>query len=240
MVLDNIAIRSQLLLDYDTCQRFKAVSAILDESGKKRTLLDVGAGKGEFRFFLPPSWTYLSADIRASQFARHHSFVASGARLPFRDKCFDVVISIDALQYVQELPEFVTALKRISKDMVVVTCPVNNSQVRQAERELNALHVRLFGHGQVWLQRTFESGLPEQGGIVSCLGKGTVIIPNSYLPRWKIIQRVNIRLQRVGLLAIPLKLFVNAFLNILFRSIDTRVPSYRVIFVYRVGRDSAL
>lgn len=95
------------------------------------TLLDVGCGTGYFtRQFandaIVRSVTGVDADFNMIRFASEQSkqginFMAADAcKLPFRDKSFDLVVSVTALCFIREEKEALREMLRVTKRQVVL------------------------------------------------------------------------------------------------------------------------
>ena len=68
------------------------------------------------------------------------------ARLPFDDSSFDIVISFQVLEHVQDPDDFVPEARRVVRDagVVLIVTPNRNHRLDDGERPWNRYHVREF------------------------------------------------------------------------------------------------
>lgn len=147
------------------------------------TLLDVGCGTGYFtRQFATDDAerNVIGADVDLNmlRFAHGHSersigFVAADARqLPFRDKSFDLVVSVTALCFIQEEKQALSEMLRVARRRVVLGLLNRHSLLYLAKGWSGG---RGAYHGARWHTSTealhLFDGLP-----VRHAGLGTVIV----------------------------------------------------------------
>ena len=120
--------------DIDRWSRYvHVVNELRKTNGKGLSVLDVGSGgKGISGFLSPLKWNYFALDIQKDAFKnlkKAHKVVGDGCRLPFRDKIFDVVISVDTAEHIPKSirHNFYQELKRVHKKKIVITCPIQSN-----------------------------------------------------------------------------------------------------------------
>ena len=135
-------------------------------------LLEVSSGRGgiawflresNFRVCLVDSVPELLQDSRGGKAWR---VCADAARLPFTDGSFDVVVSVDTFEHIpkEHRPAFTSELKRITKNAVILTCPLDSEDgdFRAHEydsrllRDINRRHAAIPD----WLQDHMDKGHP--------------------------------------------------------------------------------
>jgi ubiquinone/menaquinone biosynthesis C-methylase UbiE len=104
--------------------------------GSGKLVLDVGCGKGGFGAIirtvpeknLNPS--IIGADLELSMLKKAKSFynevvLCSADYLPFKDRVFDAVFSIEVIEHLNEAQghKHVAEIERVSKNLVVITTP---------------------------------------------------------------------------------------------------------------------
>jgi len=105
------------------------------EKLKQNKILEAGSGGEGIAAFLNQNCEIFSLDIQERAFRglkskeMIHGIVGDGCRLPFRDKAFDVVISVDTAEHIPRPVRysFYSELKRVCKKKVVLTCPVQSN-----------------------------------------------------------------------------------------------------------------
>ena len=102
-------------------------------NGKGLSVLEVGSGgKGISGFLSSLEWDYFALDIQKDalrDLKKSHKVVGDGCRLPFKDKAFDIVISVDTAEHIPKTirHNFYEELKRVHKKKIVVTCPMQSN-----------------------------------------------------------------------------------------------------------------
>jgi len=124
---------------------------------RARTVLEVGSGgQGIFPILTSIRLDYdiFLLDIRRDAFKglRNGYYVtADGCSLPFKDKAFDVVISIDTVEHIPKMirHNLYRELKRSSKKRIIFTCPIQSSdglfQGMKYDLIFQYLHERTYG-----------------------------------------------------------------------------------------------
>jgi SAM-dependent methyltransferase len=85
-------------------------------------VLDVGCGGNEaFAYRQIPMHGDVAVDIRRPKVKRENFVLASGEALPFRDKAFSLVFSVDVLEHVDGPVYLVREMKRVSRRQLIVT-----------------------------------------------------------------------------------------------------------------------
>lgn len=116
--------------------RFDRYSFAVNEIKKMESnlsVLDMGAGGEGISYFsnLLEKCEFFLFDIKKDAFKglrNKQAIIGDGCRLPFKDKAFDVVVSIDAVEHI---PKFIrhslyTELQRVCKKRLIITCPLQS------------------------------------------------------------------------------------------------------------------
>jgi hypothetical protein len=230
-------IDSLLSLPFDQYQRHRIVQETVDGIRDGRSplrILDVGGAPGLLKRFLPRD-RVLVADQEGE--AGETDVRASGTRLPFPDRSFDVVVSVDALEHLPDgqRAAFVKELARITGDSLLITAPFAAPQVDEAESILAAFLEKRLNMDHRFLSEHREHGLPDQERIVRALEDhvGPVAtIPNGNLHRWLLMMALSFYLDADGSLG-HLKGEVSAYYNRHYYRMDNTEPAYRHLLVAR-------
>ncbi len=220
-----------LKLPFDQYQRYRvacdAIEAVREE-GEKLTVLDVGGSPGLALDFLPKDRVFVidRTDASKGPFIR-----GDGTAMPFRDRAFDVVMSVDVLEHIapERRETFLNELKRVSKRYVFIAAPFRSDAVVEAERVLYDVIKAASGEEHAFLKEHLEHGLPEESGVRETLEGDrweTLSIPNGALKRW--LPMMALMLYMIGdenLRDIAGR--VSAFYNSNYYEDDNREPSYR-------------
>jgi len=142
--------------------RWSRYAYVVNEIKKLETMnkiLEVGSGGGGVTSFISQDYEIFLVDVQKDVFQglkiAHsrmvHSIVGDGCRLPFRDKAFDVVISVDTVEHIPKLirNNFYNELKRVCKKKVVLTCPMQSNdgifQGKNYDMAFQYLYERNYG-----------------------------------------------------------------------------------------------
>ena len=152
------------------------------------SVLNVGSGGVGISGFLNSSrMDVISLDIRKEVFKNLRGFfvIGDGCRLPFKNKSFDVVVSIDVLEHIpcaSFRQDFYEELKRVCGEKLVLACPIQSEDGLFRGRVYDLTFQRIYkqNHG-CEEQNTAEhiaSGHPTIGEIERAL-------PNSKIYGYK-------------------------------------------------------
>lgn len=222
---------NMLELPFDQYQRYKVAADIVAGLKVKPSsrILEVGGAPGPIEAFLADHEVIVT-DLNGKKPGRYA--IADGSRLPFPDESFDVVISLDTLEHVPpgRRSDFCSELRRVTKDLVVLSAPFADPQVELAEEALNSFVRARFGDFPT-LDEHSEHGLPDLGFATEALGSdgfSVDVLPSGYLPRWLLGMLFHHELLASGLPELPQ---IHAFYNATVSELDNRAPSYRKVIV---------
>ncbi len=116
-----------LFLPYDVYSRHKIVAKLTHRSG---VILDVGGSLRELANFLPSHIALFSTDVIGGD------VIFDGKNLPFKDRSFETVVSIDTMEHIPSCDrlEFLQELVRVAKKRVVVAAPLGTTAHVEAEK----------------------------------------------------------------------------------------------------------
>ncbi|CAO3383406.1 rhamnosyltransferase WsaF family glycosyltransferase [Azospirillum argentinense] len=183
--------------EFDAFQRYKALKDIVDafetspvfQGIEKPSILDVGSGNTTFtREFLGDRYAITRSDTEALNEPDIVRLVP-GAPLPFADRSFDIVMSMDVLEHVptDQRPLFLAEMARVSRHACVVACPNGIPEVDEAEKRFAGLHHALFGPHR-FMDEHREYGLPTPQSVLDALrreGLEVSTVDNIPLPLWE-------------------------------------------------------
>lgn len=122
--------------DIDRWSRYTHVTnEIQKNKGKNFSVLDVGSGGQGISGFLNTlrrDYDFFLIDVRKDVFKglrRVHCVIGDGCKLPFRDKAFDIVVSVDTVEHIPESVrhDFYKGLKRVCKKRIIMAFPMQSS-----------------------------------------------------------------------------------------------------------------
>ena len=229
-----------LELPFDQYQRYATAVRIVESLGgwKGRRILDVGGAPGFLELFFDNTEVAV-----VDRYGTHggNFIVADGAKLPFADNAFDIVVSLDTLEHVpaQFRPAFLSECQRVAGDIVVLSAPHATDGVVLAEKALQAFVTARFGEVFGTLQEHSDNGLPVLEETLAALGANgwhAARLPSGYLPRWLMGMVMHHELLAVGLPHLP---ELHRFYNEQQSLQDNADPSYRQVFVASGTRTQA-
>jgi len=225
-------------LPFDQFQRYRVVQEIVDFARLDRPLkiLDVGGYPGLISDFLPDDET-LALDVVSCN--KPNYIQGDGTSLPFVDKSFDVVVSLDVYEHIP--PErrdlFIDELCRVSQDLIIISAPFKDKEVEMAEQILYDYVVRVFGEFPT-LKQHLDLGLPEMERLLARFkAKNTLAVhfPSGHLYNWLIMMLVKHYVTAV-LNSEKIQMEIDKLYNLKFSSQDYKSPSYRQVVVASQNR----
>lgn len=219
-------------IDYWT--RYIDVSkAVLKHFKERLAILDVGAGmRGGISFFLRQS-SHTLILLDRNRFDRKPWFrqvvIGDGTKLPFRDDCFDIVVSVATLEHIPKDARrpFLMELKRISK-MVILHFPCEDESGKFMGRRYDLLfqhyHQQIFGAEEEKTAEHIASIHPSINEL------------KALFPRSKVIGRKNcsVWLKYMVLSRRPIIGFLTGLIYLLFwKKEDNKPPYYECMFIYK-------
>ena len=226
---------SQLIkLPFDQYQRYKMVEELVNllRGRENMTMLDVGGRPGLLGKFLPKDKIF-NLDVEKGN--AKNFIVGNGCRLPFKDKSFDIVISVDVLEHVpfKNKPKFLEEVLRVSRRFNIIGAPYHDNQVLLAEKILYDFIYSKYGIKYKLLEEHFNNKLPileatEQ--YIKDKGFDCIYLDNGYLYNWLFMMLINFYFEWMDSSKSILPR-INEFYNANFYKLDNKSPSYRKVIV---------
>ncbi len=148
--------RNTSTIEFDRFMRINTVAEHVNKLNlKKNTIvLDVGGFDGAFALFVPELRVWIIDPQTTS---------GNGLKMPFPDKHFDVVVSIDALEHLprKDRPKFLQELARVAQSKLFINFP--------EARSMDAQKAVLSVLDNKFIREHVEYKLPTQEETVSCL-----------------------------------------------------------------------
>ena len=138
------------------------IRRVTSRSKKKMKILDVGGYNGALQDFLPQHDITIVDMVDDSKLKNY--IKASGAKMPFKDNQFDVVVSCDTLEHIKpnERDDFISEMLRVSKNNVFICAPFGTKRVEDAELMADSFYKSMAGESYIWLKEHRDFGLPQK------------------------------------------------------------------------------
>ncbi len=232
-------IRDPLELPFDQYQRYRIVAdllASLRKGSEPLSILDVGGRTANLRAFLPKDRVYL-VDVDPSD--EPGLVLGDGARLPYKDRAFDVVAAFDTLEHVppQHRAAFLAECARVAKKWVVVAGPYQSPAVDESERLLQRFLRDKLGVEHRYLDEHRHNGLPDLAESRTALEKSgarTAAIGHGNLERWLPLMCLSLYLDHEPELRSLAKAVFRFYNGELYAS-DHAEPVYRHALIGAIG-----
>ena len=231
-------------LPFDHFARYQLAAEVVAATrrGGNSLVLDIGGGPGSLAAFSPGD-RVISSDLNMPSHwhaAAPDLVLADGARLPFGDGAFDIVVTLDTLEHVppERRPDLLAEAVRVSRGYVLVVCPCNTPGVPEADAALLSFVRQRFGEEFETvgvLQEHLGYGHPDPEQTLRSLRRSGAEVeqfPSGRLDRWLPMMLLFYNLMALGR-DDPVER-VQAWYNAMFYRDDLRAPSYRQAFLAKV------
>jgi hypothetical protein len=160
---------------------------------------------------------------------------ADALNLPFADGEFDIVLSFDVFEHIEEAMRsiYLKELTRVSSLVTVIAAPFRSVENEKAENLSNNFYKSITGKNHPWLIEHIENRLPKEADVVKFLDKNKLdykVLNNNDIVNWNYMQHY-ILLSSIDS-TLPGLTNTNRFYNENILSLEnTGQESYRKIFV---------
>lgn len=226
-------------MSFDLRQRYGLASSLINairEGGNLR-ILDAGSRSGYLQYFLPED-IIINLDINLLPDDAH--LVGDVLKLPFQSETLDFTLSLDVLEHIppSSRRNLWSEMARVSRDCFLIGAPFRNQEVETAEKKVNDFFRQVTGSGNQFLVEHINFGLPELeevlGWVKQC-NYQSIVLPNSYLPRWMLMMCLNAFLSVIPETG-ELIDTVNSLYIRQFELFDNAFPAYRrLVLVSKTG-----
>ena len=184
-----------LELPFDQYQRYRLLAEVADilrPDEQRLRVLEVGGYPPRLPRFLAHDEVIVT-DQPAGDFPGY--LQADGARLPFRDREFDLVASLDTLEHLpaDRRGVFLDELCRTAKDYLVVAAPFQLEAAREAERIIFDFIRVHAGYEHIFFKEHLERAAPDQVEAEKQLiaaGFHTLVLANGRLDHWLMLMAI--------------------------------------------------
>ena len=141
------------LLGYDTYFRHKRTAELCGNVNEK-TVLDVGGERKLVYFINGTKLTTVNLDCG--------DIKCDGRNLPFQDKSFDIVVSLDVLEHIQrnDRRRFISELIRVAKQKVVICAALGTPAHEVYARRMARIYREKSGRPNIHLEEHIALGMP--------------------------------------------------------------------------------
>jgi hypothetical protein len=214
--------RLEQFFNLDVALRYLSVRDILVHDLEGR-ILEVGAGGEGITRYASTRTVAVEQYSSVRPTASVRPVIASGVALPFHDRAFDTVLSVDVLEHVRptERPRFVRECVRVAARRVVLAFPSGEAAAKQ-DRTLAHRYKSLHGALDKSMAEHLAHGLPNLDDILAAIeGSGRFPVSaqwfkNLNLPvrawimkRWMSPRIVDLMLYRLSVVLILVRRWLN-------------------------------
>ncbi len=199
-------------------------------------VLDVGGAEGKLAWFVPHYTEVTIADKRAASENQKTQYVqADATELPFADNTFDLVISSDLIEHIEEekRPLAYLEMLRVTKRYAIIAAPFHTVYAEKAEELVNRQFKKYSGKDHPFLKDHIQNGLPNAEKLEAILGgqnHSFTKLGEGNIYNWALQQLVVAHMQGENL-DIKKSEFNKHFNENLERLGNFRHPTYRTVYV---------
>ena len=220
--------------------RYLPVVAEIKKIKPKPSVLDVGSGGLGIAPYLKKKVTGVDIKFNPPYHPMLEKILASALNLPFTDRVFDAVISVDTIEHLNKSQrgKAVSEIIRTARALAVIAVPCGKQSLKQ-DKKLHRYYRKKFGKNYVFFEEQIKYKLPEEEEMVEYINQAAKInkrnfflkiMDNENLALREFLMKgwmsenfaVNILFRKVFLLAIPLMSKLNG------------KPAYRKIFIVKL------
>ena len=141
-----------LISPFDVFERHQTVAKNIKP---ERTILDVGGGVDALSLFIKNK--IVVANLSSGD------VLLKGKNLPFDDKSFDIVTSIDVLEHISKTDRqnFINELLRVARKKIIIAIPLGTKQHLESEQKILSF-LEKKGIKSVYLKEHVQEGLPQE------------------------------------------------------------------------------
>lgn len=208
---------------------------ILGGKIREPSILEVGSGSKGITPYIPYEITGMDIAFRGPIAKKLKPVVQSSTTLPFPDRSFDYLVSVDMLEHVPPARRFevITEMLRVADKRIFIAVPCGKGAEIQ-DKVLDDLYVRCKGERLDFLREHVEHGLPSKGEMLSFINTAASQLGRSLVVSAVPNVNLRVRLFYMKLWIIPKSyLFFNALspLLCLARKLLNRGECYRHLFI---------
>jgi len=180
-------------LDFDQFGRIYDAKNVVEQiRGKGQTfkILDVGGYKGNTVELFPKDEVLIvdQYNVEAKNYRK-----ADALNLPFADGEFDIVLSFDVFEHIEDAmrPVYLKELTRVSSIITVIAAPFRSEENEKAEILSNNFYKSITGKNHPWLIEHIENRLPREADVIKFLDKNKLehkIFNNNDIVNWNYMQ----------------------------------------------------
>lgn len=192
-----------------------------------QTILEVGSGGLGIAPYLGRKVVGLDTKFYPPFYPLLEQKIGSGLKIPFPNKSFDMVVSVDTLEHIPKLERknVITEMLRVAKKEIIIAVPTGK-QSEDQDKILNNVYKKIYGKTFPFLDEQIGLGLPSVEEIQKIMGDNVRMEDNEPLVLRNFLMRgwmtknflAKIFYWKILLFALPMvKLF-------------NKPPYYRTIF----------
>ena len=145
---------------------------ILKGKGKEPSILEIGSGAQGITPYVPYSVTGLDIAFNGDIATNLKPVVHSGSKLPFPDRSFDYVVSVDMLEHVPRAQRFdvISEMLRVADKRIFIAVPCGKvAEVH--DKNMDDLYFHWKGERYNFLREHVENGLPNKEELQSFINE---------------------------------------------------------------------
>lgn len=217
--------------------RYMPIVKTIKKYSASSTILEVGSGSLGISPYLGRSITGVDQNFEGPKLGLMHEIKGDATELPFKDRSYDIVISVDMLEHMspKDRIKAIAEMVRVAGKLIVIGVP-SGKEAEEHDKKMDIRYKWVFGHSYHFLDEQVGFGLPSTDDISHAIEEALSV--NKRSARFRVENNESIGLRTILMYGWMTK---NPIVDIIFRKLLVLLvplfqycnwePTYRKIFI---------
>lgn len=174
--------------------RYMPIAKTIKKYSASSTILEVGSGSLGISPYLGRSITGVDHNFEGPKISYVHEVKGDATKLPFKDRSYDIVISVDMLEHMntKDRIKAISEMVRVAGKLVVIGVP-SGKEAEEHDKKMDSRYKWVFGHSYHFLDEQVGFGLPSKEDITNAIESALVTHKRSASVRIENNESINLR-----------------------------------------------